>query len=251
MKYFIGTSGWQYYHWRGEFYPQRLPSKQWLEFYSQHFLTVEINTSFYHLTRPTSFQKWHKLTPKGFVFAVKLYRFITHLKRLKTDKQTRSVLKDYLINVSFLKNKLGPILIQLPPNLKKDEKLLKNFLNVLREVKSQILSKKKLLFAIEFRHFSWLESKVYEILEKFEIGFCISDSPRWQTDFLATTDWAYLRFHGKPRLFASLYSLKELQQWAQKIKKLKIKKIFIYFNNDYKGYAVKNAKEMLKLLKEK
>jgi len=256
MEVYIGTSGWQYYHWKEKFYPENLPSKNFLNFYSQHFNTVEVNTSFYHFTKKTTFEKWIKeislerdknivqSKKENFLFSIKLHRLFTHFKKLKLDKQDLKILKDTLDSYKALGNYLGLILIQLPPSLKKDLKLLENFINKLRK----LASIKHLKLAIEFRHKSWLEKNVYKKLKELTVAFCISDSPRWPTDFVKTTDFVYVRFHGKPKLFASKYSEKELCEFAVKLKKLKPKFLFIYFNNDFEGYAVENALYMKYLL---
>jgi uncharacterized protein YecE (DUF72 family) len=289
MKVYIGTSGWQYYHWKGKFYPENLTSKDFLKFYSRYFNTVEVNTSFYHFTKKETFEKWktqiyadferintdfkliknHKNNPHnsvlytnkpvtenvphtsvsnphksaGFLFSIKFNRLFTHFRKLKLNKEDVKILKDTLDSYKILGKHLGVILIQLSPSLKKDLKLLNNFVNKLRKYSSI----KNLKLAIEFRHKSWLDKEVYKKLKKLKVAFCISDSPRWPTDFVKTTDFVYVRFHGKPKLFASRYSEKELEEFSEKLKKLKPKTLFIYFNNDFEGYAVENALYMQKL----
>jgi len=144
-KIFIGTSGWVYSHWEGIFYPENLPSRDKLKYFSQHFKTAEINYSFYHLPQPSTYQNWYKQTPKDFLFAVKTSRFITHIKRLKGVKKAW---KHFLENALSLKEKLGPILFQFPPSFKATEesiKRLKNFLKLIR-------TNSRLRFALEFRH---------------------------------------------------------------------------------------------------
>ncbi len=242
MKVYIGTSGWQYYHWKIKFYPENLQSKDFLSFYSKHFNTVEINTSFYHFTKISTFEKWKEIVKesKYFLFAIKLHRLFTHFRKLKLNKDDKKILKETLNSYKVLGSHLGPILIQLPPSLKKDTKLLKNFLSEIKKISN-------IKLAIEFRHKSWLDKEVYKLLKKLNVAFCISDSPRWPTDFVKTTDFIYVRFHGKPKLFASKYSEEELKYFANKLRKLKPKILFIYFNNDFEGYAVENALFMKKL----
>jgi uncharacterized protein YecE (DUF72 family) len=279
MKIYIGTSGWQYYHWKGKFYPEDLPSKDFLKFYSKYFNTVEVNTSFYHFTKKSTFEKWktqintdfeqintdknyqrinsdskriktdkdnpHKsvLNPRksaGFLFSIKLHRLFTHFRKLKLTKDDKRILKETIESYKVLGKNLGPILIQLPPSLKKDLKVLEKFLKNFENLK----------LAIEFRHKSWLDKETYNFLKKKRVAFVISDSPRWPTDIVKTADFVYIRFHGKPRLFASKYEKEELQRYAKEIKKLKPKILFAYFNNDAEGYAVEDAlvfKEILKL----
>jgi uncharacterized protein YecE (DUF72 family) len=237
MKIYIGTSGWQYYHWKVKFYPENLPSKDFLRFYSKYFNTVEINTSFYHFTKKSTFEKWEKAVNKNFLFSIKLHRFFTHFRKLKLNKDDKRILKETIESYKVLGKNLGPILIQLPPSLKKDlnvlEKFFKNFRN--------------LRLAIEFRHKSWLDKETYNFLKEKKVAFVISDSPRWPTDIVKTTDFVYIRFHGKPHLFASKYEKEELQRYAKEIKKLKPKTLFAYFNNDAEGYAVEDALEFQKL----
>lgn len=255
MKIYVGTSGWQYYSWYKNFYPHDLKSKDFLKFYSKHFLTVEINTSFYHFTKKETFEKWKREVPSNFLFAIKLHRLFTHFRRLKLNKEDKRILKETINSYKVLGKNLGPILIQLPPSLKKDLKLLKNFLKTLHNIRinlqenSQKNSRKSLTFAIEFRHKSWLDKEVYKVLKEKKIAFVISDSPRWPTDIIKTTDFVYVRFHGKPKLFASKYSFKELEDYYRKIKNLKPKIIFVYFNNDFEGYAVDNAFDFQKIIK--
>jgi uncharacterized protein YecE (DUF72 family) len=238
MKIYIGTSGWQYYHWKVKFYPENLPSKDFLRFYSKYFNTVEINTSFYHFTKKSTFEKWEKAVNKNFLFSIKLHRLFTHFRKLKLNKDDKRILKETIESYKVLGKNLGPILIQLPPSLKKDLKILEKFLKNFENLK----------LAIEFRHKSWLDKETYNFLKKKKIAFVISDSPHWSTDIVKTTDFVYIRFHGKPKLFSSKYEKEELQRYAREIKKLKPKILFAYFNNDAEGYAVKDALEFKKIL---
>ncbi len=242
MKIYIGTSGWQYYHWKEKFYPENLPSKNWLSYYSQKFNTVEINTSFYHFTKTKTLEKWKKEVNKNFIFSIKLHRLFTHFRRLKLNKEDKRILKETIESYKILEKNLGVVLIQLPPSLKKNLKILENFIKIFpRDIK----------LAIEFRHKSWFDKETYQLLKKYKIAFVISDSPRWPTEIVKTTDFVYVRFHGKPKLFASKYSQNELKDYAQKIKKLKPKTLFAYFNNDFEGYAVENALEFKKFFENK
>lgn len=139
MKIYIGTSGWQYYHWYSKFYPENLKSKDFLNFYAKHFKTVEINTSFYHFTKESTFKNWLTQVPKDFLFSVKLHRLFTHFRRLKLKKEDKRILKETIDGYQVLGKNLGVILIQLPPGLKKDFKLLKNFLKTLNNISSKKL----------------------------------------------------------------------------------------------------------------
>ncbi len=239
MKIYIGTSGWQYYHWKNRFYPENLASKDLLKFYSKHFKTVEVNTSFYHLTKKSTFEKWYQESNKNFLFAVKLYRLFTHFRKLNLKKEDEKILKTFCKNVSSLKEKLGPILIQLPPSFK-NKSFLIDFIKTLKRVIKKIF-KNPPLIAIEIRNKNLLNQDVYSFFKKEKIIFVISDSPRWPTEIVKTTNAVYVRFHGKPIIFASKYSTKELKDYAEKIKRLKPKILFVYFNNDAQGYAIDNA----------
>lgn len=242
-KIFIGTSGWIYSHWNGIFYPEKLSLKEKLLFYSKHFRTTEINYSFYHLPRKRTFKNWYNITPKNFIFSVKGSRFITHIKRLKDIKEP---LKNFIENAKELKEKLGPILFQFPPSFKKEREETERFKKFL-----ELIKKYKLSFAFEFRHKSWFQEKIYNLLRKYNSALVIADSSRYPKAEICTTDFVYFRFHGPGSLFSSKYSKEQLEKFAQLIKKfLKEKKdIFCYFNNDFSGFAIENAKELIKLLK--
>ena len=244
-KLFIGTSGWVYSHWQGIFYPENLPSKEKLKYFSQHFKTTEVNYSFYHLPRLTTYQKWYSQTPEDFLFAVKASRFITHIKRLKGVKEAWET---FLENASNLKEKLGPILFQFPPSFKATEENFKRLEKFLKCLKPNI--KQQVKFAFEFRHKSWYDENVYKLLKKYKAAWVIADSPRYPKEEVVTADFVYVRMHGSKVLFASKYSKKELKDLAQKIKKwLKTCDVYCYFNNDFHGFAIENAKELLGYLK--
>jgi len=256
-KLFIGTSGWVYGHWDGIFYPEDLPSKDKLKYFSQHFKTAEINYSFYHLPRPSTYQNWYNQTSADFIFSVKASRFITHIKRLSDVK---GAWNQFIENALNLKEKLGPILFQFPPsfqatqeNIKRLKGLLKlitNFYPKLTEIGSlSILQRSGLCkFAFEFRHKTWCDKKVYNLLKKYKVVWVIADSPSYPKAEVVTANFVYIRMHGSKVLFASKYTKKELSSLAQKIKKwLKTGDVYCYFNNDFHGYAIENARELLKL----
>ena len=230
----IGTSGWHYAHWEGLFYPDKLPKSKWFEHYAQHFDTVEINNTFYQLPKLETFKNWHKQAPKDFLYTVKANRFITHIKRLKDPQET---LERFFERVSILKENLGPILYQLPPSLHKDLDLLESFLKCLP---------KRRLSVFEFRHKSWFSDDTYELLNKFNVGFCTHDMPGIEVPRVVTADIIYVRFHGPTGRYQGDYSKSALQSWAQWITDhVKGKKaVFAYFNNDIHAYAVYNAKTL-------
>ena len=242
-KLYIGTSGWVYSHWQKIFYPENLPVKDKLKHFSKHFKTVEINYSFYHLPKPSTYQNWYVQTPKEFIFAIKASRFITHIKRLKNVKDAW---RQFLENALNLKEKLGPILFQFPPNFsaaKENFKRLEDFLFVESSFSDS------LRLAFEFRHKSWCNEKIYNLLKKYNCAWVIADSPNYPKVEEVTADFVYIRMHGSRVLFGSKYTKKELKDLAQKIKKY-IKQgldIYCYFNNDTKGFAIKNAQELLKI----
>jgi uncharacterized protein YecE (DUF72 family) len=239
-RYYIGTSGWHYDDWRGRFYPEKLPKAQWLEFYARHFPTLELNNTFYRLPKESVFQKWHESSPEGFVFSVKVSRYITHIKRLKDCSDE---VDNFMSRATLLKDKLGPLLYQLPPGLHRDDGILTNFLSALP---------RGLKHVIEFRHESWFNEAVYEILRRHNTGFCVFNMPKLTSPLLATADFAYIRFHGSDSLYSSCYSDEELKGWAEKIVNLAegIKAVYIYFNNDIEGYALKNAATLREYLEK-
>ena len=241
-KLFIGTSGWVYSHWEGIFYPRDLSSKDKLKYFSKHFKTTEINYSFYHLPRQSTYQNWYSQTPENFLFAVKASKFITHIKRLKGVKKAW---KQFLESALILKEKLGPILFQFPPSFRANKEEIKRLEDFLR-----LITKNKLYYAFEFRHKSWCDEKICQLLKKYNVAWVIADSPSYPKAEVVTADFVYLRMHGSKVLFSSNYTKKELKAISQKIKKWlkKNRDTFVYFNNDAYGYALKNAKMLEKLI---
>ena len=229
--YFIGTSGWHYDDWRNRFYPEKLPKAKWLEFYARHFSTVELNNSFYRLPSETAFANWRDSSPANFTFAVKVSRFITHIKRLKNSEEA---VENFIQRARILGEKLGPLLYQLPPNMHRNDETLDSFLSSLPEEMKHV---------IEFRHQSWLAEDVFEILHKYRAGLCVFDMPSFTCPLLATADFAYIRFHGSEDLYSSYYSDEALADWTKRIANLAVNldTVYIYFNNDVEGFAVKNA----------
>ncbi len=249
-KLFIGTSGWVYPRWEKIFYPEDLSGKDKLKYFSRHFKTAEINYSFYRLPKPKVYQNWYEQTPKDFVFAVKASRFITHIKRLK---DAENAWKSFLENALNLKEKLGPILFQFPPNLGATGENIKRLKKFLLETETRprttARGRVSVKCAFEFRHQSWCDEKIYRLLKKHKAAWVIADSPSFPKSEIATADFVYLRMHGSKVLFSSKYTKKELKSLAQKIKKWQRNglDVYCYFNNDAMGYAVKNAKGLLKL----
>ncbi len=238
VNLYIGTSGWAYDHWLGGFYPQGLPRTKWLEFYNQHFSTVELNSSFYHMPSEKAFTTWRQKSSDNFVYAVKVSRLITHLKRLRNIAEP---LENFLQRAQILGAKLGPLLYQLPPNMRRNDAVLEDFLNLLPP---------QLCHVFEFRNESWFDEAVFDLLRKHNAGFCIYDAPGFTTPLVATASFAYLRFHGSEYLYGSCYSDPELKEWAKRIGQLGqgLTSIYIYFNNDTEAFAVKNAKRLSDML---
>jgi uncharacterized protein YecE (DUF72 family) len=229
----IGCSGWNYQHWRnGVFYPPRLPPRCWLEFYACHFDTVEINATFYRLPREQAVANWVRGSPPGFLFAVKMSRYVTHVKRLR-DLPPSIELFYSRIQPLVRSPKLGPVLWQLPGTFRRDDERLAGALQTLPPGRH----------CFEFRHESWFTDEVYELLHRHEVALVIGDTPArpFQTHEL-TADWTFIRFHHGTRGRYSNYSERELEEWARRIQRwARSVEVYAYFNNDRNGYAVRNG----------
>ena len=243
MKIFIGTSGWHYKHWLGGvFYPAGTTGSQMFEFYARHFNTVEINNSFYRLPTAKTFDAWRESAPRDFVFAVKGSRFITHMKKLK---DARSSTERFFLVADRLEKKLGPILFQLPPRWKLNVERLAEFLEALPGEHQ---------YAFEFRDESWLVPEVFALLRRYKAGFCVHDFADMKIPIEVTADFAYVRFHGPTSAkYWGSYSKGQLRKWAERIDgwRSELAAVYVYFNNDPEGAAVRNAltlKELLNVL---
>jgi uncharacterized protein YecE (DUF72 family) len=239
---FIGTSGWSYKHWSGIFYPQEIKPGRYLEHYITQFNCVELNASFYNLPRKSTVRGWVERTPGDFYFCPKLSRFITHQKRLA---DSRDALERFFDVFQVMERRLGPVLIQLPPGMKYERSLMLDFLDILKENHGQYR------FAIEIRHPSWIVDDFLQLLEQYGIAFVIAHSGRrFPYHEAVTTDLVYLRFHGPETLYASNYERSDLLAYAEKIMHWSQEghQVWIFFNNDFGGLAVKNARELLTLL---
>jgi len=242
---FIGTSGWTYSDWRGRFYPPEIRSADYLAWYAQYFSTVEVNYSFYHLPRPSTYERWRQQTPDHFIFAVKASRVITHVKRLE---HAQAEWKKFLKSAVPLGDKLGPVLLQFPASFRRADAHLAAFLSFTRKSANDHQS---LQLALEFRHDSWLVPEVYAIMQEFQAAVVIAQSSCYpEAPFVDSAPFVYLRFHGPGDLFASSYSVEQLQQWAVRIRSWLAagKKIYAYFNNDFRGNAVDNARTLERLI---
>jgi uncharacterized protein YecE (DUF72 family) len=236
----IGTSGWHYQGWRGDFYPASLPPAKMLSWYARHFDTVEINNTFYRLPTEEALLNWKKLAPPGFLFAVKGSRYITHMKRL-TDPEKSVEL--FFSRVELLGNTLGPILFQLPPKWKANAERLAEFLQVLP---------RRHKYIIEFRDESWYVPQIYDLLRRHRVALCIHDLHGVQSPTEITTDFTYVRFHGTTGKYQGNYSTEMLEDWAKKIQtwQHQLSNIYVYFNNDVGGHAVRNALSLATMLGE-
>jgi len=237
MIYHLGTSGWSYPEWVSLFYPEDLSSKDWLSFYSQHFSSVEINMTFYRFPKPDTLKSWLDKTPPNFTFTLKANRQITHLKKIRNVQHE---VRYFYILANSLKEKLGCILFQLPPSIHFDLTLLQDFLASLSPDYKNV---------IEFRHESWYQESVYDLLRSAKVTFCIVSSAKVPGTMIETADTAYVRFHGLTGEHRHNYTDDELKEWAEKIKMIQARECFIYFNNDYQANAVTNAKTLEPLLR--
>jgi uncharacterized protein YecE (DUF72 family) len=228
----IGTSGWHYKHWRGPFYPQKWPADRMLSFYVQHFDSVELNNSFYHLPRQSSLEQWRDRTPEDFCFAVKASRYLTHMRKLA---QPEAGLDRFLPLIETLGDKQGPILFQLPPHWSCNPDRLAHFLTVLPPSNR---------YAFELRDPSWHVPEVYRLLERHNVAFCIYQLAGFVSPLLVTADFAYVRLHGpQKKKYRGSYSAQALRKWTQHIRgwESSLKAVYVYFDNDQAGYAALNA----------
>ncbi len=235
--YHLGTSGWSYPGWKGKFYPPGLSSGEWLQFYAQHFATVEINMTFYRYPKPEMFRAWIDRTPAHFQFTLKANRQITHLKKLRNVK---SEVRYFYILADSLQEKLGCILFQLPPSITLNLELLQDFLKTLAPDYKNV---------IEFRHDSWYDEKAFDLLRTHSVTFCTVSSAKVPRTAVETSSTAYFRFHGLTGGYRYNYSDDELREWAEAIKSTRAAECYVYFNNDYQAYAVNNCLKLAELLK--
>lgn len=227
----IGTSGYQYDHWRGVLYPEDLPKIHWLERYAEEFNTVEINNTFYGLPAPETFDNWREAVPEGFQYVLKFSRYGSHLKKLKDPDGT---IRTFMERARRLKQKLGPVLVQLPPNWRANPERLQAFLRTAPSDQR---------WAVEFRDPSWLCEQVYDVLREHGAALCIHDMIPDHPQ-VVTAHWVYLRFHGEGD--GGDYDQRTLAGAAERINTHldENRDVYAYFNNDAHGYAVENAKAL-------
>ena len=247
---YIGTSGWHYTHWMGKFYPPEVKGYNELRFFSEHFNTVENNSSFYRISKESTYKTWVRMTPESFTFSLKLNKFITHTHRLELTDEVQEKCIAILTSLQVLKGQLGAILIQLPPSFKYDLIHLETFLTFFTsEIQKQ---EYKPDLAIEFRNKIWFTKDAYELLKKYNVALVAAQSSRYPGVQKVTADTCYIRMHGPEKLFASSYSDEQLEEWAVFIRKSakKVKRVYVYFNNDFYGYAIDNAKTLQEMLRK-
>ena len=242
-RYWIGCSGYSYDDWIGRFYPSNIEKSDMLEYYANRFNTVEINSTFYQIPNRRLVYYWASRAPKYFKYSVKFYQGITHERKLFFAKPVLNKFFNVLQPL-IAENKLAVFLIQLPASIGKNLEKLESFINELP---------KGFRYAIEFRHHSWLENDTFQLLEKYGVAYVIVDEPHLPPIIRITSDFVYIRFHGRGKKvwYFYKYSEEELKPWAEKIKneiEPSVKEVYIYFNNHFRAFAPKNAMQFIKLL---
>jgi uncharacterized protein YecE (DUF72 family) len=234
----IGCSGWSYASWRGRFYPERLPQRRWLEYYSRRFDCVEVNATFYRLPTRTAVETWARQVPPGFVFAVKASRYLTHVRRLRDAADGFERLMERISPLADA-GLLGPILWQLPANFHRDDDRLRDALAAMRAARH----------AIEFRHASWFAPEVLDTLARHEVALAVGDSPKRELPVpQPTCDLAFLRLHHGHRGHRGNYSRAELDRWARTVERWDAPETFVFLNNDWEAFAIRNARYLQRRL---
>lgn len=253
-QYRIGISGWTYAGWRGVFYPPQWPHKHELEFASEQFNSIEINGTFYRLQRPENFADWYERTPSNFQFAVKGSRFITHMKKLK-DVDV-ALANFFASGVLALREKLGPILWQFPPQLAFNADRFEEFMELLPKTTTDAAAiarkhdsrttgrsllksdkRRRIRHAFEIRHDSFMDDAFFKLLRRYKASFVVADTAGlWPYSEEATADFVYVRLHGASELYTSGYTDEELDRWARLIRKWQ-RDVYVYFDNDRKVNA--------------
>lgn len=248
MPLIVGTSGWQYRHWRDVFYPPDVPQRRWLEHYAERFATVENDGTFYRLPTRETFADWRERTPPGFVMAIKASRYLTHIKRLKDPAEPVARL---LAAAAGLGQRLGPVLLQLPPNLTADPARLDACLAAFSGAAGRAGLTSPVKIAVEPRHESWWTDATKTVLAERGATLCLADrtgapvTPMWRT-----ADWGYLRLHEGTASPWPRYGTKALRRWIDTLTKLwpdDNAALYVYFNNDQFGAAVADAAEFADL----
>jgi uncharacterized protein YecE (DUF72 family) len=236
----VGCSGWVYKHWRGILYPEGFPQRRWFELYAQEFDTVEINASFYRLPLASTFEGWRNKAPPGFRYAVKVNRFITHMKKLLDCEEA---VDQFIALARPLGHTLGPLLYQLPPSLKVDLARLERFLERLPQ---------DLAHVFEFRNKSWYVPATWELLDRYGASFCVHDMPGSASERIAVGPAAYVRFHGGEGKYWGRYSDEGLLSWTDWIvdQARSGRSVWCYFNNDMHGHAIHDARTLKSMVRQ-
>lgn len=235
----IGCSGFNYRDWKGDFYPGDLPQKRWLAYYCTVFKTVELNVTFYRLPLAKTVETWRSETPPDFTFSLKGSRFITHIKRLRDPEEPLDLFFDRALN---LKEKLKVVLWQFSPGFRVDLERLSRFL--------KLLGNYPVRNTLEFRHESWITGETIDLCKRSRVSLCMADWPEFLDDLPVTADFVYIRRHGEGGNYDTNYARPALRKDSQRLKKYlkSAKDVFIYFNNDFHGYAPRNARELKEML---
>lgn len=232
MTLLVGTSGWQYAWWRERFYPRAVPQRRWLPFYAERFACVEVNNTFYSLPERSTFERWAEQTPEDFVFALKLSRYLTHIRRLRDPQDT---VRLFLERAAALGPKLGPLLLQLPPSLHRDLEHLEETLRCFPP---------ELRVAVEFRHPSWYCEDVFTLLSERNAALCLTDrAGRPLQPLRRTSTWGFVRLHEGRATPRPCYGDGSLRSWLGRIASLwsAADDVYLFFNNDGAGCAVSDA----------
>lgn len=234
----IGCSGWQYRHWKGDFYPADLPQQHWLEFYAQRFDTVEVNNSFYRLPSADAFAAWQRRAPMGFRFAVKASRYLTHLRKLRDPADALAL---FWSRAARLGDRLGPVLYQLPPRWHRDLDRLRVFLETLPADRAQ---------AVEFRDATWYDPSVFALLREHDVTLCLHDMRGSTAPVERIGPFAYMRFHGSTGGYGGRYAEETLRTWADRLVEWSAADVpcWVYFNNDVGGHAPRDATRLREMV---
>ncbi len=242
-KIHIGTSGWSYKDWKEIYYPPKMKATDWISFYAKDFKATEINASFYRLPTQETVLKWIDKVPRGFKFCPKMSRYLTHVKKLRGPEEP---LQRFFSIFEPMKKHMGPVLIQLPPQLKFNTEVVEHLYKLLRN------EYKEYRFALEARHPTWVEKESFDMMRKYHIAFVISQSGvGWPYEEVITAKDVYVRFHGPGNLYASKYTDEMLQEYAGKFNGWMNDghSIWVFFNNDWYANAVYNAKTLIEMTK--
>ena len=238
-QYFVGTSGWTYDHWKGNFYPAGLPKSRWFGHYATIFSSVEINATFYRTFKDETYQNWYNKAPPGFSYVLKAPRPVTHYKLLE---DVAGEIRAFWRSASLLEDKLGLVLLQVAPDTPYDPDRLQ---------KALLAFPDPTRVAVEFRHDGWFTGEVQRLLASLGAVFCDADSPRSRLRGWVTSQTGYMRLHGRQHWYSNNYSDAELADIAERAKRMSAggaSKIFIFFNNDFEGYAPVNAQTLQRML---